>query len=182
MTMAINYLDITGGATLASEIKQYALALEKREASNGLYSQSYAQTSFDTGRNSLGNYTHASRKRLDNADNLPASAVDLTESILKDAKLFSHDPGTIDRAIFSLVHWIDSELQNRATLSSEQQNVIRQVKEKVGEVLARGLVSFQQTDFQHSTLRHEACSFAPIPANGTNILQMRSLANALMSM
>lgn len=175
--MAINYLDITGGATLASEIRQYALALEKREASNGVYSQSYAQTSFDTGRNSLGNYSHASRKRL-----LPASAVDLTESILKDAKLFSHDPGTIDRAIFSLVHWIDSELQNRATLSSEQQNVIRQVKEKVGEVLARGLVSFQQTDLQHSTLRHEACSFAPISANGNNILQMRSLANALMSM
>lgn len=102
------------------------------------------------------------------------------KSILNDAKVFSQDANTLDRAIFALVHWIDLELNHGAVLTAEQQNVIRQVRHNVSLLLAKGLVSFQTPENKSAVVDQESYQFEPITSN-CNVLKMHHLADALMS-
>ncbi|RTL39203.1 MAG: hypothetical protein EKK48_19335 [Candidatus Melainabacteria bacterium] len=189
MTVAINYLNVAGAGAgmFSSTVTPERPALVPRSNSNSSNSNSsnsnnnniYAQTSFDTGRPSM---VESAIDRDASTFNQKASIMNLTESILKDAKLFSRDPGTIDKAVFALVHWIDSELNQGSALTEEQQEVVRQVRRKVNLLIAKGFISLQRTNLNQTSDCHEQYCFGPVVCSSNdNVHQMHNLADALMS-
>lgn len=176
MTVAINYLNVAGAGMLATTTAERPALIS---GSNNNNNNIYAQTSFDAARKSM---LESAIDRDASTVNQTTSIMNLTETVLKDTKLFSQDPGTIDRAIFALVHWIDSELNQGPVLTEEQQEVVRQVKRKVNLLIAKGLISIQRTNLNKNPHFHENYSFDPVARSGNdNIRQMHNLANALMS-
>ncbi|MBS2003368.1 MAG: hypothetical protein U0103_08420 [Candidatus Obscuribacterales bacterium] len=187
MTVAINYLNVAGAGMFSSTVTPERPALVPGSNSSNSNNSSningnnniYAQTSFDTGRPSM---VESAIDRDASTSNQKASITNLTETILKDAKLFSRDPGTIDRAVFALVHWIDSELNQGSALTEEQQEVVRQVKRKVNLLIAKGFISIQRTNLKQNSGCHEKYCFDPVVCRSNeNVHQMHNLANALMS-
>jgi hypothetical protein len=110
--------------------------------------------------------------------------IDVSDSVLKNLKAFAEDSVIIDRAIFTLVHQIDMELNSAQTLSMKQQDVVRQMSENAALLMAAA-ANRKATKQLSSNCGQSVSTLLQIAsdhgANHQNIQQLQKLADEIMS-
>ncbi|HEY9684364.1 MAG TPA: hypothetical protein V6C89_00325 [Drouetiella sp.] len=116
----------------------------------------------------------------------PPAQVTVTESVLKEIKLFAQNSCLIDKAIFALVHSVDARLFN-SVLSQSQKSIVKEMNESAVELIELGFTLKQDDGIKNGTIDcspENQFSYAPgRTVDGFHsAFQMRLLANALMSL
>lgn len=163
--------ELWGGSPEASDTQQTSL--------NKICQQTYF-----TSRPTDSNIT--SEGKVGIIGSIPSAHVTVTESVLKEIKLFAQNPVLIDKAIFALVHAVDAKLTDRI-LTQSQQNVVRQMNDSAAEMIEIGFTLKQDDGYTRDTID---CSPGNRFSQSANLMvesfhsafQMRLLANALMTL